>query len=939
MAITSVTAKTLAESAKSIQLTLDDAYTNETIKLEYSSTSGGSYTDVTNNYNISLVKDSFKEHVTASPAEYYYSLIVGKFDYYEEGGHNADVQALINEMLTPGYYKITIGTSTSSEVNLVALATSAASGTRTTLNTTFTKQVLLPSAADLNYDNILSLNGIDARAIKLTSVTRDNYNFVTGSNTDIKTQYTKLSLNIVPTNSNALPASNAISLSVGALPSNTDGALIDASRYLVPKTTVTASITAETPKILSATQNMTPATKDSTEIDVTFSQSMNISPTTGATSALDPNNYTLKINSVAEPDADLVQVIPDSSNAKFKLIYNSILTSATGQPVTLEIEKTVTNAMGDTFSATSMTDNVVNLTQLKDTTLPEVAAIIGLNKSPNSTGTTVTNEDNALIVKFKTAMATTGNNSAILSTNYKFIDSTAPISNVPLDANVNTVSGITPANSWILFTLDPANNYPVFEDTSASTSGNPNKNYDIHIGYTGLTSSDYRYVQNTVGNIYPLCDVKKIDATVPIINLAKGTVTIVDDKTLKYTYTDVSDVNNILYHNEFRRDTIIPANFEIYKLEEFNCSGVKTALTINSVTLDSTGTILTFTLPDNSLSSDTKNIYLTSKNAVASAVYDIFNKEVSGAFCDGVINNIPTSLDSLALIDITKEVSIDPNNPDIVGYPIEISASFATPIDITSSGDFVIGFKSASSTTSTYPTQNVAISSASILQVDDKNSNVVILKAYIPLTGSDFTQNKLVVRTSNEINYLRTKDFDNKTIQAFNYTDVESFNVSTATFKFNVEKDLNGASLSAKYNNNISTSSLPPEILTSNGLLVQNAKFTQQAIGSNFYYIDLSNTIPQLGYLVLAVKSPSDPIFMTSNNNTIFNVTITKSDTDTLTFEFSKSDSTTDLTLNMANVTYMQFIPSKYSLMGIDTNHYNVYANVSAGENANASIK
>lgn len=1078
MAISTVTATSPAESAKSIQLTLDALYNNEAIKLQYSQTSGGTFTDVTQNYLISLVKDSSKVDVPATPA-YYYSLIIGKFDYYESGGHSAAIQAQISQMLTPGYYKVTIGTISSAEIHVEStLATSAkfdttipvtavgssilqlrftapirnlfvthsdsnlnatildnisysygtttnetpfkinpdkfkgylsndgkvltlespefnfengktitayindstfqqfprttntvltnydstlstipvasdddtaavsvensaatitsASGTRTKLNTTFTKPVLLASASDLTYNNILSVNGTPERAVQISSITRDNYNFVTGNNAAIKAEYTKLLLNIVPTSSNALPVGNSISLNVGALTSNTNGALIDASRLLVPKTAVSANITAETPKVVSAIQNMTPPNNNSTEIDITFSQAMNISPSTGATSALDPSNYKLKIGGTTQYSPISVSAIPQSNNTMFKIIFSGILTSTVGQSVTLEVNSTVTNAMGDAFSNVG-TDNVATLTQLKDTTIPEVTAIIGLNKSPNNTGNTVTDEDNGLIIKFKTSMAITGNNSAILPTNYKFIESTAPVTNAPLNANSNAITGITPSNSWILFTLDPTSNYPVFQNTNIVTSGNPNLNYDIHIGYTGLTSADYKYVENTAGNIYPICNLKKISATVPLIDLSKGTVTILNNNTLVYTYTDKSIVNNVAYHNEFRKDTIIPTNFEIYELDEFNCSGTKTQLTINSVSLDATGTVLTFTLPANTLSSDTKYIYLSEKISTSPVVYDIFNKEVSGVFCNEVINNIPTALNSLNVIDISKIVSVDPSNPDIVGYPVEIAASFANSIAITSPEDFLIAYSTQGGGA---VFQNVVISSASILQINGKNSNVVILKAYIPLINFDFIQNELFVRTSNitDPQYLRTKDLDNKSIEAFDYTIAESFNIDNAIFQFNTAGDLDGASLSASYNTDIVDSSIPPETLTPNGLLIQNVKFMQQTPGSNFYYIDISNTVPKLGYLILSVKSPTDPIFASGDNNTAFNVTINKLNTDTLVFEFSKAAATTDLTLNMNNVIYMQYIPSKYNLMGIDANDNNIYANVSFEKNANTPI-
>lgn len=113
----------------------------------------------------------------------------------------------------------------------------------------------------------------------------------------------------------------------------------------------------------------------------------------------------------------------------------------------------------------------------------------------------------------------------------------------------------------------------------------------------------------------------------------------------------------------------------------------------------------------------------------------------------------------------------------------------------------------------------------------------------------------------------------------------------------------------------------------------------QDTENGNSYYANLSNTVPKLGYLVLTVKSLQDSIFMSSTNDTSFNVTVNKLNTNTLVFNFSKSDDAADLKLNMDNVLHMQYIPSKYNLMGIDSNNYNIYANVSFEDNANASIK
>lgn len=1080
MAITTVTATTPAESAKSIQLAFNEVYASQTVKLEYSTTSGGTFSDVTKDYDISIVKDSSKADVTATP-EYYYSLVIGKFDYYEAGGHIAEVQAKIDQMLAPGYYKITIEGVTSSEINVENTLTSAAAldstipvtavgssilqlrftapirnlfvthfssslnatildnisysygvadpetpfivnpnnfkgylsndgkvltlespdlnfengknvtayindstfqqfprsnstvltnydktlstipvdsdddatavsventaaiintaaGTRTKLNATFTKPVLLPSVADLSNNNILSINGTTPRSISLSSVTRNGYDFVTGDNAAIKADYAKLVLNIVPTGTNSLPADNSVSLNVGALSPNINGALIDASRLLIPKTTVTAAITAETPKIISVAQNITSSTKDTTEIDVTFSQSMNISPVTGVTSALDASNYTLRIDATNQTGPASVEVIPNFNNTKFKLIYDSIITSTAAQTVTLTVANTVTNAMGDAFANTGV-DNVATLTQLKDTTIPEVTSIIALNKSPDNTGNTVTDKDNGLIIKYKAAMATTGANSATLSTNYKFIESTVPVTDVPLDATATAVTGTSTANSWILFTLDPADNYPVFQDTSAATSGSPNTNYDIRIGYPGLTSADYKYVENSAGNIYPICNTKKIDATVPLIDLSKGTVTIYDDHTLVYKYTDQSVVNNIVYHNEFSENTINTTNFVLYELDEFNCQGTKKPLTITNADLDDTGTSITFEVTAGSLSSKTKYIYLSPANQTTPAVLDIFNKEVSGVFCNEVINSIPTSLINLNLIDIVKKVSVDPNNPNLIGYPVEIAARFTNPIAVTSPRDFLISFAETTTPTSY---QNVPISSTEILQVNGENSNTIILKAYVPTIGIDNLDNALYLRTSvNDFYYLRTKDTNKKFIDKFSYTKIDSFNIGMSMWRFQDSPVLDSAELIVSYNDEIDFTSIPAEIATTSGLTINNVKFAPQIIDNNYYYIASLNT--DLGYFVLNVKSHTDTLFTSARSDIAFNVNISKSP-DSITnsgliFKFSKANATDNLALNIDNVVFIEYISPKYKIMGIDANNNNkLYANVSFEGNSNTPI-
>lgn len=641
---------------------------------------------------------------------------------------------------------------------LAADTTIAASGVtadgRTNLSVEFTNPVLLPTASDIaNYNNILAAEDVAVTPLvkaplQINSVERSGDAF----------KILSFTLNLAT----PLPASDNANVYVGATPPNILGALYDADNNIIRTAMQNITGYVVKPKATTLVQDKNVIAEGTTVLLVTFDQSMN-SEGASNKAANNPVNYILEVSTGATALRQPVSAVfePGSENKVVRLTFNELIVEQNES--TLTVALTVENAIGDVIDNTA---NTVKITSITDTTIPKVEEIIGLKKYPDNQTGLVTDKDNAIMIKFISKMDVTGTgNAANVAGNYKFVETennvvTNPTSNPLPDATVVTSADVAAVNEdkWMVFVLPENSGYPVFED-KVIDAGNPNSNYDIHIGYPGTTQADYRYVQNTAGNVYPICEKQKITATVPLIDLSKGTVTLSDTDTLVYQYTDGTILDGKTYQDQFALSTAIPGNFVIYKQNGPDCSILGTVLTPNSATLDETGTKITFEFPTEVFDSSDDYIYLatTNREGGTSNVLDVFTKPVSGNFCGKVINDIPSELLTLSLIQFGNKAVVDPITNANLGYPVEIAATFNNIIVNVSARDFFIGIEDSTVTNPTFA-QNVAVTEASILQVNNDNSATIILKGYVPSIGENHETNSLYIRTSyindSEIGYL-----------------------------------------------------------------------------------------------------------------------------------------------------------------------------------------
>ncbi|AGX43216.1 hypothetical protein [Clostridium saccharobutylicum] len=641
-----------------------------------------------------------------------------------------------------------------------AVPISAVAPVRNQITITFSNAVLTPyftSTNPISNAKILFLS--DGSIVKLSSIKR------------VPDTFNSLIFNI--DNSNPLP-SGIITIGVGS-PKTDSGDLIDACGYIVPFTKLAVNVGSIPPTLESAVQDTDSSNKDNTVIDLTFSTSM-LSDVSGK-GANNPANYTFLDSSGVSQPIQATEFITGSNNSKIKMTFKNLLGAGL---YTLKIQaNAITDSIGENIAYTTYSVTI------EDTTQPSVIEIIGLNSKTGDTA--ITDSSNALIIKYKTPMNIIGGtaNSTCAADkidNYKFYESTVSATNAPLP--IGTVATPLKNNNWIRFIL-PVGTYPTFD--TAAHDGTPNPNYSIYIGYTGLDTINY--VCNTSGNIYPLCSLKTITATVPLIDLSKGTAEIISDSELVYTYTDGSIVNGQFYHNEFNK--IDASDFVIGVSDKIITT--PTPLSIKDVSLSQDGTKITFTFDPKTFTSAYKYAYIGASES--NTIIDIFGKGLTGLpYNKEIINSVPSTLVGISLTDISRT----PVAGSIAnGYPVTIAFKFSNAIKNTSASDFLIAFNNAI---------NIPIDSATISTV---NANTIILKGTIPYIATDELINSIAIRTSADSSFLSTKDINGNTIKSFNYLFVDNLSVEIANMTFLASDDLNGASLTAVFNKDLDFTTNP----------------------------------------------------------------------------------------------------------------------------------
>lgn len=710
-------------------------------------------------------------------------------------------------------------------------------------------------------------------------------------------------------------------LKVGNLPSDTP-ILFDANGYSIPLTPLQATIESIKPTLKSASQDMNIINPKNTIINLSFSTVMK--DDVSGVGANNKTNYTL-LNSENLPQ-EILSAEFGSDKTTVVLTTKELL--PTGDYSLVINENSIVDENGEGIQSTN---RIVNISDLS---LPELVEIIALN----STEDIIDDTSNSIIIKYSTPMTISSSGSqcaANLPINYKFIESTNESTKNPLPENTTTY--VMENNKWVRFTLPLDSKYPTF----GATDGTPNNNYSIHIGYTGLKFSDYKYVCNASGNVYPLCEGEKIDAAVPLINLSKGNVEMQAHNKMTYNYTDKVTVGGKSYTNEFL--SVSPSDFIIKvsenvidpsNLDEFN--KLKT-LTILDTELSEDNTSIIFSLEENSLNSGYKYAYVGA--TTPNGIVDIFGKNITeDVFNREILNSIPSNLVGISLSNLSTEptkytLGIGDDTIIAIGYPYEIAVKFSNDIKATQNNDFVVSFKN---TQENSPYVVTPIKSVSITN----NKDTLLIKGYIPASGgAAITSHSLFVRTNAMNPTLGTVDINSNRIESFDYTPVSNFYILNTTFVSNGL--VTDSKFTMTFNYDIDSNSLPSDLLSDTGI-------------TNLKFIDMDNTTPldkpymnidNFGKLYVREEAPSENKLFLENDaeKATADVAITLKgtllDNRTLELLFNvPSDTSNSIKWNMDNLVFMLFSPEPLTIKNTgDEGEY--YANSSLDFNANSIMR
>ena len=790
--------------------------------------------------------------------------------------------------------------------------------------------VMLPTKTDLMSNNILSITqaGVDT-ALGIKAVRHVNTPDV-------------LLLELV----NPIVAATAqLNINKNTL---TVAVLLDANLNKVPQVSDSVSIVTVIPTA-TVSQNANNTDNTKTLIDVVYTLPMLSDGSVNAANNID--NYVL--------DQAGLNKVPDSitvnSDMSYTLVFNQQLLG------TNLVLKSGTHSINSINEGSIAANTTIGQVTLVDTFSPKVNLVIGLSKSVDNNTNYVTEDDNALIIKYSSKMSIVGANSSILPVNYKFVESTEPSTNDPLP-NTTIMENLN-SDHDVRVTLPVTSKYPVFNDISPTKkcNGCPNENYRIHIGYSGLTNSDYRFVANTSGNIYPICDFAKIDVTVPRIDMSKGSTELFEDNNwnvIAYKYLDGTTLPNTdFYQNEFDRNTVTKDNFKIYVSysESDDCVNNPDFKEVIPDSVQMTGdsnTNIYFLFSPGTIETNIKRVYIV---PVDNNVLDMFNKEVLGSYCGGITNSVPSELLSLSVIDLNKEIGnyTSEDGVNIAGYYVLLAATFDNEIVNTTSKDFYMSFNSKGNGVNTG--ENIPIISTTVYNKDKKTvliSGVIGFNNIDLFDGSD--TNVIALRTNAiDTKFIQTRDINKNSIAPFNYTIADSVHVATASWILpddpttNGKKlnDLNGTKLVATFNSKLDFTTYPIAISTDpNGLTLNNVNFVNS--GGNTLSLALTDGTSNLGKIIINVLDPAAKIFTNPgvSNNIPINVNVIKTGDDGLTFTFQRINPSDDLTLNMDNLLLARYISEYLVNKAYATTFNNLgfvpeYTDISIEYNANVAIK
>lgn len=368
-------------------------------------------------------------------------------------------------------------------------------------------------------------------------------------------------------------------LDVGTNIPITVGSIIDANGYNTLERTFLRNVQSVKPKFLSVVQKEDISTPNTTELELTFSQEMLMTGTQNAADnktnyiVSDVLNNTKNIISVTSIDAYKVLMVTEKLDPGYSFVK----------------AMDIVNLLNESIDTTTLR------VLIEDYTEPDVVEII----ATTPVGANMTEDTNALIIKFDEPMMITGRNSYVSYLNYRLDYDNGTIEakyELPSDTIVTAMKG----DKWVRFELPAATNvYPAFSTTD----------YDINIGFTKV--KDIRLVQNATGNYYPLCKTQKIDALIAPLSIVDGSMQVISDSILRFTYTGT----NSFYNSVNKADFIIKLDGNI--------------ITANAISLVG-DTVLEFSFPTNTFTSSSYNITIETKIQSELGTKDIFNKPILG---------------------------------------------------------------------------------------------------------------------------------------------------------------------------------------------------------------------------------------------------------------------------------------------------------------------
>lgn len=411
------------------------------------------------------------------------------------------------------------------------------------------------------------------------------------------------------------------------------GKVVDASGLDTFPATATINVPPTEPKFIDAYQKKPSAVQTNTEVVIVFNEKMTTG--IGANSAenklnymfMDPNGNTIDLTA---PGVTLA-VIPGTDDKQFLLTIPQVLSSGIYNLTAYDTIEDFTgvNILADTKPI-----------QILDYVSPAVEKIIATRPIAGNTDMTV--EDNGMIIMFDREMnvASTSPHSAVDGDNYlmMYTDATTDDSTYILDdtAILDNIYG----DRWIRTIFPVDQNLPVFELT-----GTPDAN-KIHIGY--VQGQQVYYVTSKSGNIYPLCTIQEIDEFVDKLTIAAPAATseVTNDNQITVTINNPvgSYVNNM---------------FGTMDATDFAAS-IDGGTTFDKIPLSITTPVYPFDTITLTFAPDTFSSSQDIRLKVVAATprsKDIFGKPIVPNAESTVVNNIPTALRSISLIDVNQGAS------------------------------------------------------------------------------------------------------------------------------------------------------------------------------------------------------------------------------------------------------------------------------------------